>query len=1521
MAKVKVVNNVLDSNLNGVNFNNTASQTIFSFGRFVVTSNFEGRVPIDYTGTLSSFVRPVTLETLGLSQTQSEILLRTTTNAVLNLDKSDLNTFVRYGSAYEFLRVTVENIILSYPASLFVNSQANVGGNITFSGFNYNSTTNISTFKIPTGYTSNIFGLILNAGNTSAPDGNELRNLNLSYDKYIIWSQLNPTGNSYFIIGFTGYSSGDKFITLEVQGNPFPMLFSGDTSGQSGSLDFHLKPNNVVFEEFRTQLSDYEKYILSKRIETSGFEFMMKNPTLLDDGTINYADTTLLWNTSDGYNIDISGAKYRNFLEVILRIGGKYDAIKTDLIARFLTPASIKTYDLTEEGKMTKLLRLYGREFDELRQFIDSLVNINRITYNKINNAPDQLIKNLAKTFGWDYFSLVNENEFVETILTIDDTERDLYDDLLPAEIDIELWRRILNNTNYYWKSKGTREAIKSMFLLIGIPEPFINITEYVYTVNGKINPNSVTLTEADFPSNSLPYNTDGYPIAPIETNNFYFQVSGDTDSGQAYMDVFRMAGFNLIQTVDNKKSWVEEGAITRIDDTTPQYYQQDSKLVLNTKEVDVALDTARGIEYDAFDYIKNTDFPANSSGYTLPFSYVNISLNYNGTKNAFKLPLPYSGSTLQGDLEVRYNGILLNGQKEYSGGTGGTYFMDAGLSFSGITGSSTHMVFTGATGGTDYIVSGDSFIITNNNYAINSGNGRDVIQATFMYKNPATLMTGSTLSGISVNYMVTRVAKLPNGSTTIPLPSTPHGDVQVTINGVALTKGTGQFTADYIVDANNNQLIIQNPDLVPYLSISPYLQVAYLEVTGSSSINMRSEVIRVDSFSSGKIYYNISASKYVYKLNYKVNTASDLKVLVDGIALEPNKDYSLNSQNPYEIFLPNGIKYGTVISVYYLVGGNEIFFPVVADNFGVGDISQLSFLEFLELIQRRMINVRTRKTITDFKGGWYPTLLNVYLEYLKRAELDPENSLLSNGYTFSNLYTFLSKYNAFFQRFVDQLLSATIILKKGGLVVRNTVFTKQKFTYKRGVNLYALNSSTSDMRGHAMYQYLGDAGSVFKIIQEDAPAELYVETIGGIACYDELGGGIGRIENTGGMNVLNYDLITNYGMEYKCGASGTWLCQPNPLCTEMLTTDMYSAIISGLTEGSTYQYRAVVKSDTITAYGQTCSIIIPAKPIDPIIITPSACTYAGGFTNNTILNTGGYVLPVGIGSGVTAYGMQYSAGTTIVVPTFVPTVTTSVLVNCTTTSLNLLKHKMEDNGMLPIQEYGVIYTQNVAQSTLLNYGNSSICCCTCCQDIPNETFYPTNITGLTPNTNTYYRAYAKNSTGVGYGNSITTKTCAVSTLPVNFNHILGGQSGIDGVDVDVCECGCLYSSLSVGQSYSATLSWRLCKQPTTLVVPTCYEIIRWRGGSRTVLNTCTISSKSLYCDCNGSYIINVDYGDCIHVVTHACTTAGSGQSLACVAITSVSSGRSIGSSALQQSYTCSDSGTSGGEKLPELAK
>jgi hypothetical protein len=1463
VAKVKVVNTNLDQNLNGTNFTHTTSETIFQFGSFALTSNFSGRIPIDYTNSLSTFVRPVTLETLDVSNVQSAVMYDQTTNAVLNLDKSNLNTFIRFGSAYEFLRVSVQDIILAYPGSLFVNSKTSPNGNLTFYNFTYDSINNISTFKVPTGCTVNKFGLVYNIGNTSKPDNLAIKNLNVSYDQYAIWSKYLPD-LTFPIIGFTGYTVGvpSAYSTIQVLGYPFPF-----NSGTTGYFDFHIRPNNIIFDDFRALISPYEQYMMSQRDGINGFIFTINNPTLLDDGSITYSNTQVLWNTSDGYNIDIDTNAYQRFLQILLTIGAKYDQIKTDLIARFLTPASIKTYDLTQDGKMTKLLRVYGREFDQLREFIDSLVYINTVTYNKLNNIPDQLVQNLARTFGWNYFNLVNETELVNNVLGVDTVERNLNTDLLPAEINIELWRRILINTNYFWKSKGTRQAIKAIFLMIGIPEPFINITEYIYLVDGKINPNTVPLTRADFPSNSLPYDTGGYPVAPTETNSFYFQVSGDTDAGQTYMNVFRMAGFDLQLTVDNRKSWIQTGATVRIDDSTPQYYQQDSKLVLNTKEVDVALDTARGIEYDVYDYIKK-DYAINNSGYTMPFSYVNISLGLTGaTQQTFRLPAPYNKQ--EGDLEVRLNGILLNAPKVYTGGT------DAFA---------------------DYSVNpiANTFTLSE---SVRSD--RDVIQATFVYSGTTT----KPVTGISVQYVVTRIKANLIG-TTIPLPSYPRGDVQVTINGIALTKGTPQFTADYIVNPANSisgasSIILQNPEIIGYLAISPYVQVAYVEVTGSNDINARSEVVRVDSFNSSKIYYNVSANKYVYRLNYKANNASDVKFLVDGIALLPNSDYSINVLDPYEVFLPSGIRYGTVISAYYLVGGNAVFTPVISDEFGLGDISKLSFLEFIDLIQRKMINARNRKTVSDFKGGWYPALLRIYELYLQRGLLPLDNPLHSNGYTFENLYPFLSKYNAFFQRFVDELLSATIILRGGGLLIRNTVFTKQKFMYKRGVNLFANGIiGPTDMRGNAMLQYRGDDGSQFWITQNNAPPPiiLHVDTCAGIAAT--CGPGLGYVGNTGGYDVSGYTSLTEYGMQYKKCDNLTWCISPSPLTTGPLGVDHYSSSVCNLEEGCAYNYRAVVQLSATTAYGDPLLACIPVTPPVPIPLTPSGKTRAfDSSTSTSFVNAGG--CDIQCYQCIEWYGMQYRC------------------IGCVDIAVSPASYAS-------ISSAGTICPVSVCGPT---WNNTTVS--TACSWLTIATpVAPSTSPGTTNNVVIAANSTTSGRTGVvcytpvnGSMKTVTFCQQALSSyMPVAILEV--SRSGDNYIDSNILACGGFNTHVDIpmtaGQCFYATFHWHICKPSTSNSPQEISVSLYCNNNFITPIDYKCYASKTAY-DCGNNpgdpWTILVKYGDCIWVST--CATAQPSQSTASLSTIYISSITNvaghgnfcIGTQTFCGSITCSGSG------------
>jgi len=281
---------------------------------------------------------------------------------------------------------------------------------------------------------------------------------------------------------------------------------------------------------------------------------------------------------------------------------------------------------------------------------------------------------------------------------------------------------------------------------------------------------------------------------------------------------------------------------------------------------------------------------------------------------------------------------------------------------------------------------------------------------------------------------------------------------------------------------------------------------------------------------------------------------------------------------------------------------------------------------------------------------------LRIYETYLERALLSDDNPLQSNGYTFMNLYPFLSKYNAFFQRFVEQLLAATIILRRGGLLIRNSIFTKQKHWYKRGVNV-ANGTTGYDMRGNLLVQYFGDDGSKFQIIQTippppPPPTPLYVETIPGV---------IGSLI-TGGQNIVGYDELTEYGIDYKLinypypyggesepigllnllegidyeleSLDNNWtrISEVGPL-----TVNNFTMTLTGLLDDSDYQYRAFVKSLSTGATGNTLSIHTPPPPPQP----PSIETKVPlGETTNSITSTGG--VNISQYQNVQYYAMQY---------------------------------------------------------------------------------------------------------------------------------------------------------------------------------------------------------------------------------------------------------------------------------------
>ena len=111
-------------------------------------------------------------------------------------------------------------------------------------------------------------------------------------------------------------------------------------------------------------------------------------------------------------------------------------------------------------------------------------------------------------------------------------------------------------------------------------------------------------------------------------------------------------------------------------------------------------------------------------------------------------------------------------------------------------------------------------------------------------------------------------------------------------------------------------------------------------------------------------------------------------------------------------------------------------------------NITGMTFNEYLEFIYMSNIEPRNRKTNNQVHTTWgYPELKRIYMNYYLMS--DP----MSNRLTIKKLEAFLELMEVNFQDYLLQLIPATTILECQGSTYRNTIFHRQRFVYKEGIN------------------------------------------------------------------------------------------------------------------------------------------------------------------------------------------------------------------------------------------------------------------------------------------------------------------------------------------------------------------------------------------------------------------------------------------------------------------------------------
>jgi hypothetical protein len=559
----------------GNQFASNGGSPLFTIGNFVVTTNIDPSSIFNYN--LGPYSQFFTLNDLSVNESNVYSLLNENANAILRLDPSSLLTHAYFGSSTEFMRVSLENIIINWPASIYMNPIVTLtdGSELvsyTVTNYQYNPISNRATFNVPNLSINNQYGInyLLN-GNILGTfnESNGLRNLTVNYSEYVVG--FNDT--EYALIGFVPLSQPNSgSLTVIVEGNPFSN--TGNTTDQY--VVYHIKPNKTQRDLFFNGLNDFEGNLLNT-LKIPQYTVTLRYPVESEDGTQLFQTTTLTWPTTDGYNLDYDTLDYDTYVGQLIDIAENSDITRSDLIVRFLVSDSISDFDSVAinylsddeptDDKMKKTLRIYGRAYDDIKRYIDGIAFANTVTYDKVNNTPDIVLKNIARTIGWDLVSSILENNLLQNYVS---TSRSTYSGFTrgytPIESEYEMWRRIIMNSPWIWKSKGHRKVLEFLTKFIGAPSGLMVFNEHVYVAEKPLDANlvqdAIVLNGLDGDLSLYNIDSEGFPKTLADTPEMYFQKNGGwyQETGGPNASIYKLYGNNPhIGPYDGGKSYIDQ--------------------------------------------------------------------------------------------------------------------------------------------------------------------------------------------------------------------------------------------------------------------------------------------------------------------------------------------------------------------------------------------------------------------------------------------------------------------------------------------------------------------------------------------------------------------------------------------------------------------------------------------------------------------------------------------------------------------------------------------------------------------------------------------------------------------------------------------------------------------------------------------------------------------------------------------------------------------------------------------------
>lgn len=237
----------------------------------------------------------------------------------------------------------------------------------------------------------------------------------------------------------------------------------------------------------------------------SGFDGFEKHLYYNSTGSFNYTYQTSasivpypkyeLDVTSSDYHISTKEGKFNfyssgsvevtEWVDSLVDLADDYDAKNYSALSRSL-PDHIREDDQNEQAVM--FVNMLGHHFDIMYLYTDHILKKNLREEHPKDGLSQDLIYETTRNMGWTLSHGTSAKDLWEYALGISGstepiwtgkTTVDRYLTKSYEERTKEVWRRVLNNLPYIYKTKGTSRSIKALLSAYGIPSTLLTIREF----------------------------------------------------------------------------------------------------------------------------------------------------------------------------------------------------------------------------------------------------------------------------------------------------------------------------------------------------------------------------------------------------------------------------------------------------------------------------------------------------------------------------------------------------------------------------------------------------------------------------------------------------------------------------------------------------------------------------------------------------------------------------------------------------------------------------------------------------------------------------------------------------------------------------------------------------------------------------------------------------------------------------------------------------------------------------------